>query len=462
MRISSRNWIVIAAAIAAIIALTVWYFYFKENGEGGNGNTAMGASATYEIELSLNERDEFQIRTVIEVANETERPFEDIGFYFVPNALNSDETPDLPQEAAETAISSIKVGDEEGKYELENNELLVELAEPLEPGEKETIQVVYSLALPENGIRLSQDGNNFFLAQWYPMLAQFDNGWDIEPFDMDGESYHTGFGDFRIDYQLPREYLVASSATDGEVKPSVSGTLEGDRIKDFYLALMVPEEWIHETVSVEGAELRLFMPDDPELLEESAVMAEAAYLFFEERIGDNPFPELDIIGNDGYMEYPNIIEVATTWEALDSVLVHEIAHQWFYYIVGNDPFEDAWVDESITEFAASLFLSDYYGDEEYGFSSAEAAANAYRQEKYANLPLDEFVGAQYLSTVYGAAPLKLRNFFEERGGQEEALQFLSAYYREFQFEYVNTDKFKQFFEAYFEGDQSGFLDNWLE
>lgn len=460
MKISSRIGIVLAVAAAAMIALAIWYFYFKEN--GAEGSTDMGASASYSIDLALNEADEFRIKALIDVVNETQVPFEDIGFYFVPNALNPDEIPELPQDSAEAAIASIEVDGNASEYELVNNELLVELAEPLEPGDSASVEVDYSLKLPENGMRLSQDGNNFFLAQWYPMLAQFDNGWDIEPFDMDGESYHTGFGAFRVDYRLPQAYYVASSAADGALEPAESGTVQGDRIKDFYLAFMDPGEWIHETVPVEGADLRLFMPENPDLLEESAVMAEAAYVFFEERIGENPFPELDIIGNDGYMEYPNAIEVATSWEALDSVLVHEIAHQWFYYIVGNDPFEEAWLDESITEFAASLFLSDYYGDEAYGFSSAEDAANSFRQEKYANLPLDEYASAQYVSTVYGAAPLTLRNFFADRGGQEEALAFLSAYYAEFQFDYVDTKKFRRFFENYFEGDQSEFLDSWLK
>lgn len=460
MKRSNRIWIFIAAAVLALIAFASWFLYFKENNTGNS--TAMGASASYDIELTLDEGDEFGIKAVVEVKNESQESFEDIGFYFVPNALNPDEIPDLPQEAAQTAIEAVTVDGEEAQYDLDNNELLVELSEPLTVGGTVKIEVDYSLRLPEDGMRLSQDGNNFFLAQWYPMLAQYDRGWDIEPFDMTGESYHTGFGDFKVVYELPQEYYIASSAPDGEVEPLSSGTVEGERIKDFYIAFMDPEEWIHETVAVEGADLRLFMPDDPELLDESAVMAEAAYTFFENEIGDNPFPELDIIGNDGYMEYPNVIEVATSWEALDSVLVHEIAHQWFYYIVGNDPFEEPWVDESITEFAASLFLSDYYGDETYGFSSAEQAANSFRQEKYANLPLDEFEDPQYVSTVYGQAPLMLRNFFEERGGQSEALEFLSAYYAEYQFDYVNTEKFKQFFETYFDGDQSEFLESWLK
>ena len=162
------------------------------------------------------------------------------------------------------------------------------------------------------------------------------------------------------------------------------------------------------------------------------------------------------------MEYPNIVEVGADEASIDTVLVHEIAHQWFYYIVGNDPFEDAWLDESITEFASSMFLTDYYGDEAYGYSSAEMAMLSTNPEKYTNLPLDEYTDSRYVSTIYGEAPLRLRDFFAERGGQEEALAFLAAYYAEFQFGFLNTEDFKVFFEDYFEGDQSEFLENWLK
>jgi aminopeptidase N len=36
--------------------------------------------------------------------------------------------------------------------------------------------------------------------------------------------------------------------------------------------------------------------------------------------------------------------------------VHETAHQWFYGIVGNNQWEDAWLDEGLAEYATVAFL----------------------------------------------------------------------------------------------------------
>lgn len=457
--IRTKKRMLIFVAVLLLIA-AIWIF---NTGQSHKRNaTEMGASAVYDINLELDSKDIFHITAHINVTNDSEMPFQDIGFYFVPNALNQEETADFFQDSAEAVIQ--KVSGREGTlpYSLENNKLLVELEKPLQSGSSEEIEIVYSLKLPENGLRLSQVERNFYLAQWYPMLAQYDKGWNIQDFDLTGESYHTGFGEFSVRYTLPREFLVASSAEDGEVLPASSGTMQGAQIKDFYLALLNPDQWLHKTVEVDDTKLRLFMPLDQELLDESGDVAQAAFSFFKEEIGDNPFLELDMIGNDGFMEYPNIIEVGSEQHLIDTVLVHEIAHQWFYFIVGNNPFEDAWLDESITEFASAVFLTDYYGDDSYGFHSAEMAMQFEKPEKYTNLPLDEYSDARYVSTVYGEAPIRLRDFFAERGGQAEALAFLSAYYQEFQFEFLNTEDFKVFFEDYFEGDQSGFLDDWLK
>lgn len=457
-----KLWPVLALAAILVIAAAAIFFLLRDDDGNEKGSTEMGASAEYKLDLRMDEQNRFQIAADIKVLNESAETFEDLGFYLIPNAINPDDLPELSQASAEIAVESVKRGNEDLPYSLDNNKLLVELDNGLEPEGSEEITIAYTLKLPENGMRLSQDGDNFFLAQWYPMLAQYDNGWDIQDFDMNGESYHTGFGDFEVSYALPKEYLVASSAAEGNIQPASSGTVEGERIKDFYLAFLNTEEWLHDSIEVNDTVLRLFMPMDQEFMDENKIKAEAAYAFFEERIGDNPFPELDIIANDGYMEYPNVIEVASTWDALDEVLVHEIGHQWFYYIVGNDPYEDAWLDESITEFATSVFLSEYYQDENYGFQSAQMAADAYRQEAYANLPLEEYSEGEYVSTVYGEAPLLLRNFFNERGGSEEALEFLSAYYEEFQFEYVNTPVFKEFFTSYYGEEHRDFLDSWLK
>ena len=54
--------------------------------------------------------------------------------------------------------------------------------------------------------------------------------------------------------------------------------------------------------------------------------------------------------NFGGMEYPQLIMTIPT----PLVVAHEIAHQWWYGLVGNDQFEDPWIDEGFAQW--SMFL----------------------------------------------------------------------------------------------------------
>lgn len=418
--------------------------------------------ANYELKLVLDKEDNVRVDASITVTNSSDQSLKDIGFFLVPNAMNSKETPFYEYDDAALKLASVSVNGKKAEYQVDNNGLLVELDQHLEPQSTVVVDINYRMRLPEYGMRLSQIDNNFYLAHWYPMLAIYKDGWVIEDYDPKGESYDTGYGNYLVSYRLPEEYLVATSAEDGQMAPADSGTVKGENIKDFYLALLDPDDWETKSIKANDTELRVFAPKGSGVLETTAEMASDAYIYFEEQIGDNPNIELDIIANDGYMEYPNMIEVASEQEALESVLIHEIAHQWFYYLVTNDPFRESWLDESLTEFSSALYISGQNGDADSGFEDAAFAEAAYPTEKYANIPLDDFEEPTYYSTIYGKVPMLFKEFFEANGGTEAAFGFLSAYYKEFQFKQVDSEAFKQFFEAYFEGDQSEFLDSWLK
>ncbi len=85
---------------------------------------------------------------------------------------------------------------------------------------------------------------------------------------------------------------------------------------------------------------------------------------YSEWFGPYPYDHLTIVDPafqsdaDG-MEYPTLITVGTSWllpaeltfSAPDETAIHEAGHQWFYGIVGNNEFEDAWMDEGINTYA---------------------------------------------------------------------------------------------------------------
>jgi hypothetical protein len=53
----------------------------------------------------------------------------------------------------------------------------------------------------------------------------------------------------------------------------------------------------------------------------------------------------------GGIEYPSMIFEATPEP---QVLVHEVAHMWFYGMVGNSQFRDPWLDEAFASWAETV------------------------------------------------------------------------------------------------------------
>lgn len=64
----------------------------------------------------------------------------------------------------------------------------------------------------------------------------------------------------------------------------------------------------------------------------------------------------DTLDDFGNMEFPGLVLLWT--EPGGSAVVHEIAHQWFHGIVGNDQFASPWLDESFAQYANQSFYRE--------------------------------------------------------------------------------------------------------
>ncbi|MFN2158290.1 MAG: M1 family aminopeptidase, partial [Anaerolineae bacterium] len=174
--------------------------------------------------------------------------------------------------------------------------------------------------------------------------------------------------------------------------------------------------------------------------------ASSSLRIYEDLIGAYPFNELDVVATPtraGGIEYPGLIVVAANlYEQsggfFEMATVHEVGHQWWYSLVGNDQLDEPWLDESFTQYTAMLYYERRYG--------ADAAANVlenYFRAPYEHLPPQEQqipIGlpvADYTADLYGVivydkGPL----FFDQirtQVGKEAFGRFMQSYLTKYRY-----------------------------
>jgi aminopeptidase N len=168
--------------------------------------------------------------------------------------------------------------------------------------------------------------------------------------------------------------------------------------------------------------------DHAEFVLRTAVEALESY---EDRFGDYPYPEMELISTPMQalgIEYPGVMGISIelydpgasiggvpSRVYLEGTVAHEVAHQWFYNLVGNDQVHDPWLDEALAQYATYLYYLDAHGDQaaaSYRQSWFERWDRVDRAEIPIGLPAGDYQGAEYSGIVYGRGPIFINELSE--------------------------------------------------
>src|SRR3972149_5919831 len=88
-----------------------------------------------------------------------------------------------------------------------------------------------------------------------------------------------------------------------------------------------------------------------------------ALQYFNDWLGKYPYPNLTVVDppikafGAGGMEYPTLITGGSVYglpeglRFIELVTIHEFGHQYWYGLVGNNEFEEAWLDEGLNQYS---------------------------------------------------------------------------------------------------------------
>ena len=401
-------------------------------------------ASVYHIEFKIAE-DIFHVSGMEEVryTNAEDAALDQVQFRLFPNILGGEMT-----------ISNLTVDGQAvtPNFELQDSLMIVTFPTPLEPGQSAVLHMDFAITVPQS-VELNYGVLSYFddvltLAHAYPMIAVYDDeGWNAEIPPQSGDVTYADTSFFLVKVTAPKDLTLVTSGTEisaGESGDTQTLSVASGPARDFYLAASPDYEEISRTVG-EVTVRSYARAQDQKGAEMALDVSARAIEDFSARYAPFPYTAFDIVATPTLalgIEYPGIIAITSRIYDVDqeyrgapasiymeSTVAHEVGHQWFYALVGDDQLDDPWLDESLTQFATLQYYADEYGPSgEQGFrNSLEARWDGVnRAEIPIGLPVAEYSGQEYGAIVYGRGPL----FFialREQMGTETFDAFIKEY-----------------------------------
>lgn len=321
-------------------------------------------------------------------------------------------------------------------YVLDGHRLTIALAQSLAPGGTTTFSLGYSLDLPwksaEGTFGYRTDQLN--LTNWYPFIVPFEGDWVLHDVSTYGEYLVYDAADFDVNIQVQDAAVVLAASAPGE--PNGSSTryhLEGART----FVISASDSYTVDETAVGPVRIMAYhLPGHQEANDAVIWMATQSIGLYQVKFAPYPYASLSIVESDLHdgQEFDGLVFLASKFYTeyngsaksnLISIGTHEIAHQWWFGLVGSDQASEPWLDEALSVYSEDIFY-EYnhpgYGDWWWNFRVNYFGPSGYvDQGVYGFGTFRAYVNAVYLN---GA------NFLDElrnRVGDEAFFDTLQDY-----------------------------------
>ena len=372
-------------------------------------------------------------------------------------------------------------------WEAASSAVKIELEKALQPGEKLLLSMDFSIIIPEN-----MGGNyglfGYFdevlvLDLFYPMIPAYDeSGWYKDVPASSGDISYNDASFYLVQVNAPKKLVLVASGVEisraKQDKNQIVTFVQGPA-RDFYLAGSEDYEKMSEQIN-EEITVNCYVNNNVLNRQARALdVAATAIEIFGERVGAYDYTEFDVLSTPMLalgIEYPGATGIALGIfdpEAtiagnpsdyyLESTIAHEVAHHWFYNVVGNDQVRHPWLDEAVVQYLTGIYFLDRYGKaayEEYKSSWEGRWERVDKAPDPVDLAVAEYENGHYGAIVYGRGPLFIEALANEMG-EETFFTFLRAYYDSNHWGIGTDEEFESLAEETCQCDLSGLYAEWL-
>lgn len=201
-------------------------------------------------------------------------------------------------------------------------------------------------------------------------------------------------------------------------------------------------------------------------------LAREILAYFEERIGAFPFEKLANVQSTtryGGMENASTIfyaeDAVTGTREAESLLAHEIAHQWFGDAVTETDWKHLWLSEGFATYLTHLYMESTYGPERLD-ERLERDRRRILQfaDRAPNRPVIDSLASDPNTLLNANSYQKggwVLHMLRERIGRDVLWEGLAAFYEEYRDGNADTDDFERVMEEVSGDELDTFFDQWL-
>ncbi len=446
-------------------------------------------AATFEPQETQSDRAAVSGQLSLDYTNTTSAPLDVLPLRLYANG--PDEENDA-QTVSDVVVNGQAV---QPVLSVDDSVLTIPFAEPLAEDATVMIGMAFTTVLPVDSrdhygiLGVDSETGTWAMAHWYPIVAGRDpeRGWVLDPPSENGDPIFSTTALYDVSLTADADWrLVTTGVETGEPAAGSGGVstrrfLSGP-VRDF--TIVADNDLQVATREVDGITINSwFQPGQQRVGDAVLTYAAQSVTVMQSVLGPYPYLELDLVpvelsGAAG-VEFPQLIYVGAGYytdrqslqapNSLDFTVAHEVIHQWFYALVGNNQYDYAYIDEGLTNYlTAGVYIRQQYGGaaagaavERYLREPFEAAVRA-GEDQIVERPTDDFEsGRGYVLAAYSKAPLGFEAIREEIG-DEAFFAALQAYVAEFRFRLATPDDLQAAFEEASGEDLNALWRHWFE
>ncbi len=264
-------------------------------------------------------------------------------------------------------------------YEARGSVMAVPLPETLPIGESVEIGMDF-IFVAENGVLPTQLGyanDQFQMVNWLPVVSVHEGpelGWFRDRiFGNDWDPYYGEMALFELMFTYDSDLPLAITGITIEEIDNSDGTVTHHivtgPVRDNFI-ITSPQFGVITDIT-EGVTVNVyFMPGGERAAEWVMETSLRSLEIFNETFGEYPYSTLDVAQtetNVGGVEYSNVILIDRGfWQngspVTEFITAHEVAHQWWYLLVGNNQTRAPYMDEAMASFSEGVYWREAYDD----------------------------------------------------------------------------------------------------